>query len=77
MIPELQNDLDRRSGLKSRRRTAVMFLIAALCFLFAGIVGFVGDTGANAANEASIVLCVVFVVLALNVWQSHRGAGDS
>lgn len=54
-----------------------MYLIAALCFLIAGVVGFVGDTGADAANAAFIVLCGVFVVLAHNVWRSEQGSDDS
>jgi hypothetical protein len=54
-----------------------MYLIAALCFLIAAIVGFVGDTGADAANAAFIVLCVAFVVLALNVWRSEQGSDGS
>jgi uncharacterized membrane protein YtjA (UPF0391 family) len=53
-----------------------MYLIAALSFLIAGVVGFVGDTGANVANTAFIVLCVAFVVLALNVRRSERGSDD-
>jgi len=54
-----------------------MYLIAALCFLIAGVAGFVGDTGANAANAAFIVLCVVFLVLGLGFWQSEQGSDDS
>ncbi len=53
-----------------------MYLIAALCFLIAGVAGFIGDTEANAAGAAFIVLCIVFAVLALNVRQSGRGPGD-
>ncbi|HSR45065.1 MAG TPA: hypothetical protein VLT15_07530 [Acidimicrobiia bacterium] len=62
--------------MKSRPRAAVMYLIAALCFLIAGVAGFIGDTEANAAGAAFIVLCIVFAVLALNVRQSGRGPGD-
>ena len=51
-----------------------MYLIAALCFLIAGVVGFVGDTGANVANAGFVVLCVAFVVLALNAWRSEQGS---
>ena len=54
-----------------------MYLIAAVSFLIAGVVGFVGDTGANVANAALIVLCGAFVVLALNVWRSKQGSDDS
>jgi uncharacterized membrane protein YtjA (UPF0391 family) len=77
MIPKSQTDLERRTWLKSPRRAAVMYLIAALCFLIAGVVGFVGDTEATAANAAFIVLSVVFILLALNVRQSKRGPDDS
>ena len=63
--------------MKARRRAAVLYLIAALCFLIAGVAGFVGDTGANAANAAFIVLCVVFLVLGLGFWQSEQGSDDS
>lgn len=63
--------------MKSPRRAAALYFIAALCFLIAGVVGFVGNTGANVANTAFIVLCVVFVSLALNVWQSEHGSDDS
>lgn len=63
--------------MKPRRRSSVMYLIAALCFLIAGVVGFVGDAGVDAANAAFIVLGVAFVVLALNIRRSEQGSNDS
>lgn len=53
-----------------------MYGIAALCFLTAGVVGFVGDTGANAANSAFIVLCAVFILLALRARQMENRSDD-
>lgn len=61
---------ERRSGMSASRRAAVMYLIAALGFLIAGVVGLVGDAGIGVAGIAFFVLAIAFLILALNAWQS-------
>jgi hypothetical protein len=51
-----------------------MYLIAALMFLIAGILGSFGDDG---ANITFIVLGVAFMILALNAWRSTDGSDES
>lgn len=60
--------------MRSRRTAAVMYLIAALMFLIAGILGFLGDNG---TNFTFIVLGVAFMILALNAWRSTDGTDES
>ncbi|HEY5686194.1 MAG TPA: hypothetical protein VIY70_12545 [Acidimicrobiia bacterium] len=50
-----------------RRRSWLMYLIAAVSFLVAGVVGFVGDSGAGVANAAFFILSAVFIGLAVRV----------
>ena len=65
---------EREDDMSSRRRAAVMYLIAAACFLIAGIAGLLGGTK---AHIAFIVLSVAFVTLALRFWTSPRESNDS
>ena len=57
--------------MNNRRRAAILYLIAGLCFLIAGVVGLVGAE-ANGASMGFIVLSIVFLVLSLNARQSGR-----
>jgi hypothetical protein len=64
----------KEDDMSSRRRAAVMYLIAAACFLIAGIAGLLGGTK---ANIAFIVLSAAFVILALRFWTSTKESDDS
>ena len=66
-------DPGREDDMTSRRRAAVMFLIAAACFLIAGIAGLLGGTR---AGIVFMVLSVAFVMLALNSWTSTKESDD-
>ena len=70
----LNTDPGKENDMSSRRRAAVMYLIAAACFLIAGIAGLLGGTR---ANIAFIVLSAAFVILALNFWTSTKESDDS
>jgi L-cystine uptake protein TcyP (sodium:dicarboxylate symporter family) len=60
-----------------RRRSWLMYLIAAVSFLIAGVVGFVGDSGAGAAYAAFIILSAVFIGLAVRVGLSGNSPDSS
>jgi hypothetical protein len=67
-------DREKEDEMGSRRRAAVMYLIASALFLIAGIAGLVGGTKTTAAF---IVLSVAFAILALNAWTSTKDSADS
>jgi putative Ca2+/H+ antiporter (TMEM165/GDT1 family) len=74
------DSIDREKGdeLRSRRRAAVMYLIASALFLIAGVAGLVGGTETSIASIAFIVLSVAFAILALNAWTSStKDSADS
>ena len=63
--------------MRNGRRAAMMYFVAAWCFLVAGVVGLIADTEARIAGSevdyvedlagaAFVVLSVAFAVLALN-----------
>ena len=54
-----------------------MYAIAALSFLIAGVVGLVGDGAAGIAGGAFLALCIAFLILAFNAWQSGQGSDTS
>ena len=55
---------------RSEQISAAMFMTAAMVFLLTALLG---DAG---GEEAFFVLALVFVVLALNSWQSTRPTSD-
>ncbi len=73
-VQVLNTDPGKEDDMSSRRRAAVMYLIAAACFLIAGIAGFLGGMR---ANIAFIVLSVAFGILALNFWTSTKESDNS
>lgn len=70
----LDTDHGKEDDMRSRRRAAGMYLIAAACFLIAGVAGLLGGTR---AYIAFFVLSIAFVILALNFWTSTKKSGDS
>ena len=62
---------------KAMPRAAVMYTIAALCFLIAAVVGFVGDGGVSLAGGGFLALSVAFLILAFSAWKSGRGSHTS
>ena len=60
--------------MKSPRGAPVMYLIAALCFLIAGVVGLIGELGIG-AGMGMITLGIAFLILAYAA--SHSRAGSS
>lgn len=71
---EPNTDPGNEDAMSSRRRAAVMYLIAAACFLIAGLAGLLSGTR---AFIAFIVLSVAFAILALNFWTSTKESDDS
>ena len=65
---------EKEDEMGSRRRAAVMYLIASALFLIAGIAGLVGGIK---TSIAFIVLSVAFAMLALNAWTSPKDSADS
>ena len=65
---------EKEDEMGSRRRAAVMYLIASALFLVAGIAGLVGGIK---TSLAFIVLSVAFAMLALNAWTSPKDSADS
>ena len=60
--------------MKSQRTAAVLYLVAALMFLFTAVVGFASGNGASAAF---FILSMVFLILAFNARQSTNGSDHS
>ena len=73
-VQVLHTDPGKEDDMSSRRRAAVMYLIAAVSFLIAGIAGLLGGM---TANIAFIVLSAAFGILALNFWTSTKESEDS
>jgi len=69
--------LDDEAAANGRRQdrsqliSGIMFMVAAVVFLLTALLG---DAG---ADTAFFVLAMVFVVLALNAWQSSRSQSDT
>lgn len=69
--------LDDEAGTNGHRQdrsqliSAIMFMVAAVVFLLTALLG---DAGGDAAF---FVLAMVFVVLALNTWQSTRSESET
>ena len=55
--------------MSPQRSGAVMYLVAAVEFLVAGVVGLLGDSGL--AAPGLLILGTAFLVLALNSWPSR------
>jgi len=64
---------EKEDEMSSRRRAAVMYLIASAMFLIAGIAGLIGGTE---TSIAFIVLSVAFAILAFNARTSPKDSTD-
>jgi hypothetical protein len=71
---EPTSDPGKEDKQSSRRRAGVMYLIAAACFLIAGLAGLLSGT---TAFVAFIALSVAFGILGLNYWTSTNESDDS
>lgn len=60
-----------RQQNRSQQISGIMFMIAAVVFLLTAVLG---DGG---PDVAFLVLAMVFVVLALNAWQSSRAKPET
>lgn len=67
---------EKEDEMSSRRRAAVMYLIASAMFLIAGIAGLIGGTETSIASIAFIVLSVAFAILAFNARTSPKDSTD-